>query len=177
MIALKRSNVSPLALALLGPFSLNSAVVNPTPAAARQVVSQSDDAFPMRIGAVTVVAPSDGWVHQDLHRPLQYTTPAQTDELPKFNFQANPVEASINAYLIQLPGKLVLIDIGSDELFGPSSGGDLLASLSRAAFRACRQLNRFPGLGFCFPRARKDAAIRRTTGRAGASGGSVPTKG
>lgn len=135
MIASKRLTALPLALALLGPLTLYSALANPPPAAAQQVVSQGADVYRLRIGAVPVFALSDGSVPMDLHQLLQHTTPAQTDALLKLNFQTNPVEASINAYLIQLPGKLVLIDTGSGELFGPGAGGGLLASLERAGFK------------------------------------------
>ena len=134
MIASKPSVALPLALALLGSFSLFSAL-NPTTASAQQVVSQGADIYRLRIGAVPVFALSDGSVPMDLHKLLQHTTPAQTDALLKLNFQTNPVEASINAYLIQLPGKLVLIDTGSGELFGPGAGGGLLASLASAGFK------------------------------------------
>ena len=134
MTASGRFNLLPLALALLGPLSLSAALAGPTPVSAQQVVSQGADVYRLRIGAVPVFALSDGSVPMDLHALLQHRTPAQTDALLKLNFQTNPVEASINAYLIQLPGKLVLIDAGSGELFGPGAGGGLIASLERAGF-------------------------------------------
>ena len=129
-----RYTVLPFALALLGAVPGAAALANPTPAAAQQVVSQGADVYRLRIGAVPVLALSDGSVPMDLHALLQNTTAAQTDALLKLNFQTNPAEASINAFLIQLPGKLVLIDTGSGELFGPGAGGGLIASLERAGF-------------------------------------------
>lgn len=132
-MASKRFNV--LALAVLGPLFLYSAVANPTRSAARQIVSQGADVYRLRIGSVPVFALSDGSVPMDLHQLLRGTTPDQTDALLKLNFQTNPVEASINAYLIQLPGRLVLIDTGSGELFGPGAGGGMLASLELAGFK------------------------------------------
>ena len=134
MFASRRSPAVSLAVAFLGPLTLCAALANSTPAAAQQVVSQGADVYRMRIGAVPVFALSDGSVPQDLHKIL-HATPAKIDELLKLNFQANPVEASINAYLIQLPGKLVLIDTGSGELFGPGAGGGLIASLALAGFK------------------------------------------
>lgn len=135
MTASRRSAALPVALALLGAVSFSAALTNPTPAAAQQGVSQGGDVYRLRIGAVPVFALSDGSVPMDLHQLLQHITPAQTDALLKLNFQTNPVEASINAYLVQLPGKLVLIDTGSGELFGPGAGGGLIASLELAGFR------------------------------------------
>lgn len=133
MTASRRSAV--LALALLGPFFLSATLAYPTPAAAQQVVLQGADVYRLRIGTVPVFALSDGSVPMNLHQLLQHTTPAEIDALLKLNFQSNPAEASINAYLVQLPGKLVLIDTGSGELFGPGAGGGLLASLERAGFK------------------------------------------
>ncbi|MFA4938861.1 MBL fold metallo-hydrolase [Brevundimonas sp.] len=134
MTASKRAAFVPLALALLGPFSFSAAMAASPPAAAQQVVSQGADVYRLRIGSVPVFALSDGSVPMDLHQLLQHTTPARTDALLQRNFQANPAEASINAYLVQLPGRLVLIDTGSGELFGPGAGGGLIASLERAGF-------------------------------------------
>jgi len=42
---------------------------------------------------------------------------------------ANPVEASINAYLIEGDGRVALVDTGAGAFFGPGAGGKLLASL------------------------------------------------
>lgn len=133
MMASKRFNA--LAIAVLGPLLLYSAVANPTRGSAQQIVSQGADFHRLRVGSVPVFALSDGSVPMDLHQLLQGTTPAQTDALLKLNFQNNPVEASINAYLIQLSGRLVLIDTGSGELFGTGAGGGLLASLELAGFK------------------------------------------
>ena len=134
MTVARRATDLPLALALLASFAVTGTLAGPTPAAAQQVVSQGADVYRLRIGTVPVFALSDGSVPMDLHQLLQHRTPAQTDALLKRNFQVNPVEASINAYLIQLPGRLVLIDTGSGELFGPTAGGGLIASLARAGF-------------------------------------------
>lgn len=134
MTAIRRATVLLLALAFLGPLAVSGSLTGPTPAAAQQVVSQGADVYRLRIGAVSVFALSDGSAPMDLHKLLDHRTPAQTEALLKLNFQVNPVEASINAYLIQLPGKLVLIHTGSGELFGPAAGGGLIASLARAGF-------------------------------------------
>lgn len=120
-------------------------MANPTRPAAQHVVSQGAEVYRLRNGVVPVFALSDGSVPMDLHKLLQRTTPAQTDALLKLDFQINPAEASINAFSIQLCGKLVLSDTGSGELFGPASGpasgpgpggvGGLLANLERAGFK------------------------------------------
>ncbi len=42
--------------------------------------------------------------------------------------EANPVEASINAFYIAIPGHKILVDTGSGQLFGPGKGGRLIES-------------------------------------------------
>jgi len=93
---------------------------------------QGGDVYRFRVGDIRVTALSDGTVPQDLHQLLQRTTPERIDALLERNFQSNPVEASINVYLIELPGRAVLVDTGSGELFGPGVGGKLIASLGNA---------------------------------------------
>src|SRR3546814_19776332 len=47
-------------------------------------------------------------------------------------FLKNPVEASINAFLLETSAGLVLIDAGAGEVFGPGYGGRLVESLAVA---------------------------------------------
>lgn len=83
-----------------------------------------------RLGALQITALSDGSVPQDLHALLQGTTPAQTDALLRQSFRANPVEVSINAYLLTLGDRQVLIETGAGQLFGPGAGGKLVERLA-----------------------------------------------
>ncbi|TCK31053.1 metallo-beta-lactamase superfamily protein [Ancylobacter aquaticus] len=106
----------------------------PKPDAPAHVTAQGAAIYRLQIGAVRVTALSDGSVPQDLHALLRDVTPAQIDALLDRNFQANPVEASINVFLLEMPGRLVLVDTGSGELFGPGAGGGLIASLKQAGF-------------------------------------------
>jgi glyoxylase-like metal-dependent hydrolase (beta-lactamase superfamily II) len=127
-------------MTLLSTLALSIALASgPTFAASERATSeitrvteQGGDIYRFAVGDVRVIALSDGSVPQDLHNLLQRTTPARIDALLARNFQTNPVEASINAYLVELPGRLVLIDTGSGELFGPGAGGKLVDSLRRA---------------------------------------------
>ena len=124
--------------ALLVIVATNPGIAQPvTPLRAdapQHVVAQGAAIYRLQLGTVRVTALSDGSVPQDLHQLLQDVTPAKVDTLLSRNFQANPVEASINAFLLELPGRLVLVDTGSGELFGPGAGGGLLASLKQAGF-------------------------------------------
>ncbi|WP_253189170.1 MBL fold metallo-hydrolase [Brevundimonas sp. LM2] len=99
------------------------------------IALQGADFYRFQIGHITVTALSDGTVPQDLHQLLTATTPTRTDGLLAAGFLRNPVEASINAFLIALPDRLVLVDTGSGELFGPGNGGKLIDSLAAAGYR------------------------------------------
>lgn len=87
------------------------------------------------VGDVRVTALSDGTVPIDLHQLLRGIDPARIDRLLADNFQSNPTEASINAYLIELGERRVLVDVGAGELFGPGNGGRLPEALAAASVR------------------------------------------
>jgi glyoxylase-like metal-dependent hydrolase (beta-lactamase superfamily II) len=96
--------------------------------------TQTPGVYRYRLGDFQITALSDGTVPQDLHALLTNTKPAVVDALLKRSFLANPVEASINAFLIDTGSKLVLVDTGSGALFGPGYGGKLLGSLKAAGY-------------------------------------------
>jgi glyoxylase-like metal-dependent hydrolase (beta-lactamase superfamily II) len=86
------------------------------------------------IGDIEVVALSDGTVPIHLHELLTNTKPSEIDQSLKRHYQTDPVESSVNAYLIKLDGKLILVDAGTAELYGPTLG-HLPESLKRAGYR------------------------------------------
>jgi hypothetical protein len=94
------------------------------------IALQDPDHYSLLVGDVKITALSDGTVPQDLHVLLRNTTNEKTDALLAEGFLSNPVEASINAYLFQDGNRLVLVDTGSGEFFGPGIGGKLLSSLA-----------------------------------------------
>ncbi|MWT08112.1 MBL fold metallo-hydrolase, partial [Escherichia coli] len=96
----------------------------------QHVVKQQAGGYSVQVGDRIITAFTDGSVPQDLHALLRRTTAENTDELLAKNFQANPVEASINAFYIALPGHKILVDTGSGQLFGPGKGGRLIESLA-----------------------------------------------
>src|SRR3546814_4473535 len=69
---------------------------------------------------------------RDLHELLLGITPREVDNLLDRAFLKNPVEASINAFLLETSEGLVLIDAGAGEVFGPGYGGRLVESLAVA---------------------------------------------
>lgn len=90
--------------------------------------------YQYRLGDVQITALSDGSVPQDLHKLLLNTNQAEIDQYLKAAFRTNPVETSINVYLIDTGSRLILVDTGSGVLFGPGKGGKLLGNLKAAGY-------------------------------------------
>jgi glyoxylase-like metal-dependent hydrolase (beta-lactamase superfamily II) len=101
-----------------------------------QVLPQPAGVYRFKIGDVQIIALSDGTAPQDLHKLLQGTTATRTDAALKQEFLANPVQTSINVYLIEIGSRRVLIDTGVGDLFGPGSGGRLTDSMASAGIAA-----------------------------------------
>jgi glyoxylase-like metal-dependent hydrolase (beta-lactamase superfamily II) len=114
-------------------FSLVAAVSPPVLATDGMPIAatyeQVADSFSFPFGDLRVTALSDGTVPQDLYKLLRGTARAHTDKLLFDEFLTNPVEASINAFLIQGGERTILVDTGSGDLIGPGNGGKLLDSL------------------------------------------------
>lgn len=128
------------AAALLTAFVAQPVSAEPQNLAATSpgVVLQGPGVYRFKVGNVRVTSLSDGTVPQDLHKLLLGTTAAKTDALLAEGYLANPVEASINAFLLDMGGRLVLVDTGSGDMFGPGYGGKLIESLGAAGVRPDR---------------------------------------
>lgn len=90
--------------------------------------------FHLQIGDRDVIALSDGTIPQNFHQLLQHTKPGEIDQQLKKNFQSEPVELSINAYLIKDGKELILVDAGTAGNYGPSLG-HLTESLEHAGYK------------------------------------------
>jgi len=93
---------------------------------------QNSGTYTFSIGDARITSLSDGTVPQDFHALLQGTTKENTDALLTKGYLSNPVETSFNAFLLRIDGKIVLVDTGAGQLFGPGYGGKLLRSLTAA---------------------------------------------
>jgi glyoxylase-like metal-dependent hydrolase (beta-lactamase superfamily II) len=85
--------------------------------------------YRVKVGSVEVVALSDGTVPLDtkvLHAPHHHV-----DKLLKFSYVHSPLDASVNAFLIVRPDRLLMVDAGTAELYGPTL--DKLSDSIRAA--------------------------------------------
>jgi len=120
-----------ISIAVAGMAGLVSPALAETPTGPAAVAyQQAPDIYRFPLGKLEIVALSDGTVPQDLHQLLTHTKPADVDDLLDRSYLANPVEASINAYLIRDDTRRILVDTGSGQLFGPGYGGKLVDSLA-----------------------------------------------
>lgn len=85
-------------------------------------------------GSLQIVALSDGTVPIQANTLLTPKDPAVLTRQLKKTGLAATVEISINAYLIKDGSRLILVDAGSGDLFGPF-GGQLTKSIAAAGFR------------------------------------------
>lgn len=92
--------------------------------------------YTIKIGTYTVIALLDGTVPVDANKLLKSNHEHQVDDLLKEANLNNPVETSINAYLIKTNDRLILIDTGAGELFKNPESGNLLESIANAGYNA-----------------------------------------
>lgn len=85
------------------------------------------------VGDTEVIALSDGTVAVSANELLTAKEPGSINLLLDQAYLKDPVEVSINTYLIKTSGKLILVDTGAGTLFG-SFGGHLIASLKQAGY-------------------------------------------
>ena len=85
------------------------------------------------LGEFEITALNDGTVDLDVAKLLKQPQ-AATERALSRSFVHNPLETSVNAFLINTGAKLVLIDTSAGTLFGPSLG-KLQANLREAGYK------------------------------------------
>jgi glyoxylase-like metal-dependent hydrolase (beta-lactamase superfamily II) len=75
--------------------------------------------YRLKIGKIGVTALSDGTIEAETPKLLRNAKPGEVEKLLADAFVNTP-SASINAYLIHLDGRLILVDTGAGELAGPT---------------------------------------------------------
>ena len=90
--------------------------------------------YRMKLGQFTVTTLSDGTLPLPFHDLLANVTPAEIDRSLAHDFLQDPVQTSVNAYLIDTGSRLILVDTGAGDLFGPTVG-HLNAALFAAGVR------------------------------------------
>ncbi|MGZ9076297.1 MAG: MBL fold metallo-hydrolase, partial [Burkholderiaceae bacterium] len=114
-------------LFLLVPVSIATA-------AAPQLKTSAPGYYRMMLGEFEVTALSDGTVDLHMEQLLTNVTAARIRSALAKAYLKDPVEASVNAYLINTGSKLVLIDAGSGTFFGPTVG-KLMANLKASGYQ------------------------------------------
>ena len=107
--------------------------VAPASAAAPFVKTQAPGFHRLMLGEFEITALNDGTVDLDVAKLLKQPQ-AATERALSRSFVHNPLETSVNAFLINTGARLVLIDTGAGTLFGPSLG-KLQANLREAGYK------------------------------------------
>lgn len=126
---LMRAALSTLGCALLLPMSATVAT-----AAAPLAKSSPPGYYRMMLGDFEVTALSDGTVDLPLAELLTNTTAAKIKSALARAYLKDPVETSVNAYLINTGTRLVMIDAGSGTFFGPTLG-KLVSNLRASGYQ------------------------------------------
>ena len=102
-------------------------------AAAPMAKTMAPGFYRMMLGDFEITALSDGTVNLPVDKILTGIKPADVNKaLAKQGLKA-PLETSVNGYLVNTGEKLVLIDSGASNLFGPTLG-KLVANLKAAGY-------------------------------------------
>lgn len=87
--------------------------------------------YTFKLGTYEITVISDGTVPQDLHVLLKGAPQQTVDGLLNQVHLHNPVEASINVFLINTGKKLILVDTGAGDFFGKGFGGKFSERLNK----------------------------------------------
>lgn len=96
--------------------------------------TQAPGYYRLMLGDFEITALSDGTVRLPMLKLLTNTSPATVSAALKKGFLKEMVETSVNAYLVNTGPRLVLIDTGAANLFGPTLG-KLLNNLQAAGYK------------------------------------------
>jgi glyoxylase-like metal-dependent hydrolase (beta-lactamase superfamily II) len=116
--------MSPLPRLLFAAATVLSAGVAHTSAHAQAPQAKLSQAqagyYRMQLGDIEITALSDGTVAIPAASLLTNTRTGEVEERLADAFQNTSVNTSINAYLVKSNGRLMLVDAGAGELFGPA---------------------------------------------------------
>jgi glyoxylase-like metal-dependent hydrolase (beta-lactamase superfamily II) len=107
---------------------------SPAHAAAPLAKTQAPGFYRMMLGDFEVTALSDGTVPLAVDTLLTNTSPTKVKKALDRWYLKEPVDTSVNGYLINTGTKLILVDTGAGVLFGPTLG-KLANSLRAAGYR------------------------------------------
>ncbi|MBG0510845.1 MBL fold metallo-hydrolase [Agrobacterium sp. MOPV5] len=116
--------------ALLSLTALTTPIVSSPAFAAAPIQKVQSGYLHVMVGTFEVTAISDGTVDLPIDKLLAQPAEETKADLDR-SFLADPTETSVNAFLINTGEKLILVDTGAGQLFGPTLGK--LAANIRAA--------------------------------------------
>jgi glyoxylase-like metal-dependent hydrolase (beta-lactamase superfamily II) len=111
-----------------------AAATPPAFAAAPFAKGQAPGYYRMMLGDFEVTALSDGTVALPMGTLLTNSTPEKLKDAFARAFLSDPVETSVNAYLVNTGAKLVMIDTGAGTSFGPTLN-KLVANLKASGYQ------------------------------------------
>ena len=103
-------------------------------AAAPMVRTSAPGFHRMILGDFEITVVSDGTVGLPMGSLLTNITPNDVNKAFARSFIKDPVETSVNAFVVNTGTKLVMIDTGAGDLFGPTLG-NLLTNLTAAGYQ------------------------------------------
>jgi glyoxylase-like metal-dependent hydrolase (beta-lactamase superfamily II) len=103
-------------------------------ASAPQQKTQAPGYYRMMLGAFEITALSDGTFPMKVGELFTNITPTKLDAALSRAYLKDPIDVSVNGFLINTGSKLVLIDTGSGTSFGPSVG-KLSSSLKASGYQ------------------------------------------
>ena len=96
--------------------------------------TQAPGYYRMMLGEFEVTVLSDGTFQMDAGKILTNITPKELDPALARSFLEDPIETSVNGFLINTGSKLVLVDTGTGTLYVPTLG-KLLSNLRASGYQ------------------------------------------
>ena len=131
-VSVRTIGIIPLLAALLTP-AMVATPVTPAFASAAAVGGQAPGYYRMHIGRFEVTALLDGTHPFPAEKLAVGAKPGQVNQLLGRQDLSSPFEGMINAFLVNMGDKLVLIDTGAGNLYGKDGGG-LVAAIRAAGY-------------------------------------------
>jgi len=104
-------------------------------AKAPMVGTQAANFYRLKLGAYEITALSDGTVKLPMSKIYKHITESDAETYLANHFQSGSAETSVNAFLVNTGGRLVLIDAGTGDLMGPALG-KLISNIEAAGYTA-----------------------------------------
>src|ERR1700687_4011010 len=116
---LSKSALRAACLLLVSGLALSSAASAVTLTDASKLDKAQAGYYRLKLGSVDVTALSDGTMGFGAIEQLTNVKPGEAEKLLDKAYVKSPVDASVNAFLIRLGDRLILVDAGTGELLGP----------------------------------------------------------